>query len=241
MGRQRLILQLDIRRIRSGNPWPAVPNKCSCPDGECFEPEVIVAVATRRRFTPFYFYLGVVLCLGFVVARAGFFSWSIVPLLTVGVISWGLFEYGMHRFIFHYDARSRLGRKFLYHAHVSHHENPRGKNRVPASLFLAAPIGAGYWLLAWAATGSWAAASWSFIGLAAGYFSYKWVHFQCHHRRSRLRLLRYLRHYHLLHHHKTPALRFGVTSPLFDLAFGTFRAPSPRPSFSRSQRGLKNG
>jgi sterol desaturase/sphingolipid hydroxylase (fatty acid hydroxylase superfamily) len=98
------------------------------------------------------------------------------------------------------------------------------------------PIGAAYWPLAWAATGSWVAASWMFIGLAAGFFSYKWVHFQCHHRRSRLRLLRYLRHYHLLHHHKTPELRFGVTSPLFDLVFGTFRAPSQRPSFSSIRR-----
>jgi sterol desaturase/sphingolipid hydroxylase (fatty acid hydroxylase superfamily) len=37
-------------------------------------------------------------------------------------------------------------------------------------------------------------------------------------------LLRYLRRYHLLHHYKTPDLRFGVTSPLFDLLFGTFRS-----------------
>jgi len=200
-----------------------------------------VAVAPRKRFTPFYFYTGVVLCLGFVVARAGFFSWRIVPLLTIGLLSWSLFEYGMHRLVFHYDARSRLGRRFLYHAHVAHHENPRAKNRIPASLFLSAPIGAAYWVLAWAASGSWATASWLFIGLAAGYFSYKWVHFQCHHRRSRLRLLRYLRHYHLLHHYKTPELRFGVTSPLLDLVFGTFHAPAPRPGFSESQRGLNNG
>ena len=187
-----------------------------------------------------YFYLGVVLCLSFVVAWAGFFSWRIVPLLAIGLGSWSSFEYVMHRLIFHYDARSRLGRKFLYHAHVAHHENPRGKNQFSSSLILGLPIGAAYWLSGWAATGSWAAASWLFIGLAAGFFSYKWVHFQCHHRRSRLRLLRYLRHYHLLHHYKTPELRFGVTSPLFDLVFGTFRAPSPRSSFSVSPRGQNN-
>jgi sterol desaturase/sphingolipid hydroxylase (fatty acid hydroxylase superfamily) len=29
--------------------------------------------------------------------------------------------------------------------------------------------------------------------------------------------------YHLLHHHDTPELRFGVSSPLFDMVFGTFR------------------
>src|SRR6185503_3472755 len=222
--RQGLILHLHIPRIRC--------RKCSFPDGE-FEREVILSVAARRRFSTSYLYAGVVLCLAFAAAWAGLFSWSTIPLLIIGLFSWSLFEYVMHRFIFHYDARSRLGRKFLYVAHVSHHENPVGKSQFSASLILGLPIGAVYWPLAWAVTGSWVAASWMFIGLAAGFFSYKWVHFQCHHRRSRLRLLRYLRHYHLLHHHKTPGLRFGVTSPFFDLVFGTFSPPSQRPRFSR--------
>ena len=198
-----------------------------------------MSVAAQRRFTTSYVYAAVVLCLGLGAAWAGLVSWSTVPLLIIGLFSWSLFEYVMHRFIFHYDARSRLARKFLYHAHVSHHENPTGKSQISASLIMGLPIGAVYWPLAWAVTGSWVAASWMFIGLAAGFFGYKWVHFQCHHRRSRLRLLRYLRHYHLLHHYKTPELRFGVTSPLFDLVFGTFRAPS-QPSFSRSRPGLNN-
>jgi dihydroceramide fatty acyl 2-hydroxylase len=176
----------------------------------------------------------VVLGLGFVVVRAGLFPWSTAPLILIGLFSWSLFEYVMHRFIFHYEARSRLGRQFLYHAHVSHHENPLAKSQLSASLILGLPIGAVYWPLAWVVTGSWVAATWMFIGLAAGFFSYKWIHFQCHHRRRRLGLLRYLRHYHLLHHYKTPGLRFGVTSPLFDLVCGTFSTP-PRRLTSRMQ------
>ena len=189
-----------------------------------------MSVRGLRQFIPLYFYTGVALCLSFGAARAGFSGGSIVLLLASGFLSWGLIEYGLHRFIFHYDARSRLGRKLLYHAHLSHHENPTATNRIFASLFLSTPIAAAYWLLAWAATGSWAAASWLFIGMAAGYFCYEWLHFQCHHGRSRLLVIRYLRKYHLLHHHKTPELRFGVTSPLFDLVFGTFRPVVKRTS-----------
>jgi len=192
-----------------------------------------LSVAAQKRSLATYFYAGVVLSLALMAAWAGLFSWKTIPFLAVGLFSWSLFEYVMHRFIFHYDARSRLVRNFLYHAHISHHEDPVGKSQLSASLILGLPIGAVYWPLAWAGTGSWVAASWMFIGLAAGFFSYKWVHFQCHHRRNRLRLLRYLRHYHLLHHYKTPALRFGVTSPLFDLVFGTFSAPPQRPRLSR--------
>jgi dihydroceramide fatty acyl 2-hydroxylase len=146
-----------------------------------------------------------------------------VLLISLGFVSWSLIEYGLHRFVFHYEARSRLGQKLLYHAHVAHHENPEGNTRHFASLLLSTPVAVVYWLMAWAATGSWAVATYLFIGMASGYLTYQWLHFQCHHRKSRVRVLRYLRKYHLLHHYRTPELRFGVTSPLFDLVFGTFR------------------
>ena len=183
-----------------------------------------MAVAAWRKFAPLYFYSAVALCLGFASTRQHLPAWEIVLLLTSGFVSWSLIEYGLHRFIFHYHARSPLGRKIVYAAHLSHHEDPTASDRIFASLFLSAPIAASYWILVWAATSSWAAASWLFIGMSAGYFVYEWLHFQCHHGKSRLRILRYLRKYHLLHHYKTPELRFGVTSPLFDVVFGTFRA-----------------
>jgi len=182
-----------------------------------------VAVAAWRKFAPLYFYTAVALCLALASARQRLPAWGIVLLLASGFFTWSLIEYGLHRFIFHYHARSPLGRKILYEAHLSHHEDPAASDRIFASLFLSTPIAASYWLIAWAATGSWAAASWLFIGMSAGYFCYEWLHFQCHHGRSRLRMMRYLKKYHLLHHYRTPELRFGVTSPFLDIVFGTFR------------------
>ena len=67
-----------------------------------------------------------------------------------------------------------------------------------------------------------------FIGLIGGYFGYEWLHYQAHHGASRLRLLRYLKKYHLLHHHQTPDLRFGVTSPIVDYLFGTYQPVGKR-------------
>lgn len=182
------------------------------------------------QFTPFYFYTAAALCLGAAAAaQGGGLSVVVVLLLLVsGLLSWGLIEYALHRFVFHHDARSEAGRRLVYAAHLSHHEDPGAADRLFASLRMSAPIAAGYWLLAWGATGSWRAASYLFVGLVAGYFYYEWLHYQAHHGRPRLRPFRYLRGYHLLHHHRTPGLRFGVTSPLFDLAFGTFRPAGRR-------------
>lgn len=181
-----------------------------------------------RGLVPLVFYTAVVLCL-FTLTSGEAISWSAgVALLVTGLLSWGLLEYGLHRFAFHYNARSELGRKFVYAAHLSHHDNPRMIDGIFSGLLISTPVATAYLLLASLVTGSWRAATYLFTGLVVGYFYYQWLHFRSHHRRARLRLFRYLQKYHLLHHHQTPELRFGVTSPLFDMMFGTFEPVSSR-------------
>jgi dihydroceramide fatty acyl 2-hydroxylase len=190
-----------------------------------------VFVRTWKCFTPFFLYTAVAFFLG-IAATVGEepHKAGILLLLVSGFLSWGELEYSLHRFIFHFDAHSILVHKFVYAAHLSHHEKPRSTDDLFAKLRISLPVAAGYWLLAWAVLG-WRAASYLLIGLIGGYFCYEWLHFQAHHARPRLRLFRYLKRYHLLHHYRTPGLRFGVTSPLFDLMFGTFQpvGDSPRP------------
>jgi hypothetical protein len=187
-----------------------------------------VSVAGWKQLMPVYFYTALVVCLFTITHDESFSTTQNFVLVSLGVLSWTLIEYGLHRFVFHYRARSVFGKKLLYAVHLSHHENPRATSRLFSSLIVSLPIATAYWLLARVATGSWHAAAFLFSGLTAGYLCYEWLHFQAHHRRPRLRLFRYLKTYHLLHHHQTPELRFGVTSPLFDLLLGTFRPLSSR-------------
>ena len=182
-----------------------------------------------KKLSPVYFYAALVVCLLALTPGANFSSRRIILLLGLGILSWTLIEYVLHRFIFHYDAHSEFGKKFVYAAHISHHENPRATNRLFSGLLISLPIATAYLLLAWIATRSLTAAVYLFTGLVAGYCCYEWLHFQAHHRRPRLRLFRYLRRYHLLHHYQSPDHRFGVTSPLFDVLLGTFRPVRRRP------------
>ena len=180
-------------------------------------------VASSKHLAPVYFYTTVAVCL-IAITHGENVPWQQTLLLIVaGVFSWTLIEYGLHRFVFHYRARSTFGRKFVHAAHLSHHENPRGTNRLFSSLIISLPIATVYFVSAWLVTGSLQRATYQFTGLTAGYSVYEWLHFQAHHRRPRLRLFRYLRKYHLLHHYQTPRQRYGVTSPLLDVVFGTFR------------------
>lgn len=182
-----------------------------------------MSVAGSKQLSPVYFYSALVVCLLAITPRATFSWFQTVLFTSCGILSWMLIEYALHRFVFHYRARSLFGKKLIYAAHLSHHENPRATSRLFSGLVISLPIATTYLLLAWLATGSIRAAAYLFTGLVAGYCCYEWLHFQAHHRRPRLRLFRYLRRYHLLHHHQTPEHRFGVTSPLFDVLFGTFR------------------
>jgi sterol desaturase/sphingolipid hydroxylase (fatty acid hydroxylase superfamily) len=60
-----------------------------------------------------------------------------------------------------------------------------------------------------------------FAGFAAGYLSYDILHYSMHHFRVKTGYLSFIRKYHWRHHVQTPELRFGVTSPLWDIVFGT--------------------
>jgi dihydroceramide fatty acyl 2-hydroxylase len=181
-----------------------------------------------KALSPLYFYTAVVLCL-FALSRGESLSLSAsLLLLASGLMSWGLLEYGLHRFLFHYDAQSGFAQRLVYNAHLSHHDYPRAKDRIFSSLIISSPVAAAYLLVARILSGSWRATSFLFMGLVLGYFYYEWLHFRAHHRKPRFWYFRYLRKYHLLHHYQTPELRFGVTSPLFDIIFGTFRPVARR-------------
>ena len=96
------------------------------------------------KLTPLLFYTAVIVCL-FSVSRNETLSLNVsLALLASGLLSWGLIEYGLHRFVFHYNARSNLGRKIVYAAHLSHHENPDSSEQIFASLLISAPVAAAW-------------------------------------------------------------------------------------------------
>jgi len=194
-----------------------------------------VTIRNQKRFSPVFFYGAVLAALWLALLALLWPSTrAVLTLVSLGFVSWQLVEYGLHRFVFHLDVRSEVLRRVVYQAHLAHHENPRMIENVLARAWLVLPIAVLYFLLARVSLGSWAATVYLWSGFAAGYLTYKYLHYQAHHGRPRVALFRYLKKYHLLHHHRTPDLRFGVTSPAIDCLFGTYRARSA-PLQNRAQ------
>ncbi len=183
-----------------------------------------MARKTWQQFVPFYFYIMIsITWIGLAYRSQPRSLNSMLLLFTIGFLSWGLVEYILHRFIFHHQARTARLHAFLYAMHLSHHDDPKALDQLFASLRMSLPIASIYGLIAGLILWQWQAVSYLFAGMILGYFIYEALHYQAHHHTPRLRILRYLKKYHLLHHHQDSHLRYGVTSPIFDYLFGTFR------------------
>lgn len=146
---------------------------------------------------------------------------------VAGLISWTFAEYSLHRFLFHYPARSRLGRRFVFLFHGVHHDTPQDKTRLVMPPVGAALILGVLWLLfSSVLPHPWAEPFTAFFLL--GYLVYDYIHYATHHFPMRHPVLRFLKRYHMQHHFAADGGRFGVSSPLWDWVFGTYHPPRGR-------------
>jgi sterol desaturase/sphingolipid hydroxylase (fatty acid hydroxylase superfamily) len=143
----------------------------------------------------------------------------------LGVFLWTLTEYTMHRFVFHFKPRNDWQEKIIFLFHENHHIQPQLKTRLvmpPAVSIPLALIFYGLFYLVFAVllgVPEWIAPM--FSGFVTGYLFYDITHYATHHFPMRRGIWKYLKRHHMQHHYKTPNQRFGVSSPLWDMVFGT--------------------
>lgn len=121
-------------------------------------------------------------------------------LVLLGLLAWSLTEYLMHRFVAHWHDRF-----------CEHHADPEDYSAGPtwsqnlAGLALVCAV-----------------APFPFsIGFLLGYALYAWLHFNMHH--DAAHCPRVLLRNHNVHHWRDDHANYGVTSPLWDVVFGTYR------------------
>ena len=183
-------------------------------------------IDTFQLYKPFVFYTGVLFVLHVALLRSEAPSLAVAgALFAAGLLSWGLVEYAVHRWVLHRIPRAQGFNLPGNLTHLKHHDDPQSLQRLNVQLSESLPICVVYFLTSWAISGNWQSATYLFTGLMAGYFFYEYLDFQAHHGSARNRLIRYLRKYHNQHHHYDATVRYGVTSPLFDYLFGTFDLP----------------
>jgi len=148
------------------------------------------------------------------------FTWSyIVLLFFAGIFSWTLFEYLMHRFVFHYVAHSPRAQRLIYIIHANHHEYPRDKERLfmpPAPSLIMACI---VFTLQYLMIGE--NVFMFFPGFLLGYLIYGTMHYAIHAWNPPFKWMKPLWRNHHLHHYKEQEKGFGVSTTIWDRVFGT--------------------
>ena len=138
-------------------------------------------------------------------------------LLAVGGFLWTFGEYVMHRVVMH----QMKGKGLASREHLRHHAE---YDSVLESWWFAwaGVLAAGF---GWGSLGAslLGGVGWCLgIGWVAGYGFYDWIHFRAHRRPIAHPYERWVRRHHFHHHFGHPMANHGVTTPIWDLVFGTY-------------------
>lgn len=153
--------------------------------------------------------------IAFIAGRDWLNGIFLIFFIMLGLGSWSLIEYALHRFVLH-------GLHPFKRWHLEHHARPTALISAP-TLLSSCLIFVLVFLPAWALQDLQRAAALT-LGVLVGYLTYATIHHGVHHWRVTWPWLAKRKRWHALHHHidaKHAPSRYGVSTSFWDLAFAT--------------------
>jgi len=151
--------------------------------------------------------------------------WAALGLGAAGYALWTLFEYWLHRIVFHFEPEAGPGARFHWMIHGVHHDHPNDPLRLVMPPAASIPLGLIVFGLLYLALGPTYAPSVA-AGFFTGYLVYDMMHYYLHHFRPHGKLGRMLRERHMRHHFQDDTKGYGISAPYWDEVFHT--SPMPR-------------
>ena len=161
---------------------------------------------------------------------------SKIGLLLGGTLLFTFMEYVFHRFVYHSGEDYMAEENWQYKVHGVHHDYPTDKDLLAMPIPLAILLSAIFFGIFWVIMGPSAFFFWP--GFFIGYAAYLYVHYIVHTRKPPQNAFKILWSHHHLHHHVYDDKAYGVSSPLWDVIFGTMppKGPIPRQQRKRPKR-----
>lgn len=155
---------------------------------------------------------------------SGIEAGTFAVLFISGFAFWTLFEYLMHRYVFHFTPRNEFQDRVSFLFHGVHHQYPNDKKRLVMPITLSLLIAVVLLVLFALMFGTWA---WAFFaGFALGYLAYDMTHYSIHHfKHPKAKWLKRLWKSHIDHHYRDSNKGYGVSSSFWDRVFGTLQKP----------------
>jgi len=206
-----------------------------------FRSELMERMSHVHPVVPHLLYIPVISVMLFLAVRAGQGVGQIGLLLVGGALVWSLLEYVIHRFVFHppqwvedetravtasltpgqavIPALPTWRHRFYFLVHGVHHDYPNDSGRLVMPPSVSIPLALIFFFLFQWAIGPLTPAA--FAGLVLGYLVYDTTHYFTHHSSGKTAVGRYQKKRHFRHHYYDSTRNFGVSSPLWDVLWGT--------------------
>ena len=175
---------------------------------------------SKVHFTvPLYFflpYIGYLYYLAF--ADRSYTILQFIGLSIAGLVVWTVSEYTLHRFLFHYHPKSKIGKRFFFIIHGVHHDYPNDAKRLVLPPAISLPLATMFYFLFEATIGEYNLPPF-FAAFLLGYLFYDMGHYAMHHFKLKGKFWGAIKAHHMRHHYVDPENGFGVSSPLWDIIF----------------------
>jgi sterol desaturase/sphingolipid hydroxylase (fatty acid hydroxylase superfamily) len=199
-----------------------------------FDSRVLDALSRVHPLVPVLIFIpAIVALMAWALSQLGVLA--AVALAVAGYALWTLFEYWLHRIVFHFEPEEGLGARMHWIIHGVHHDHPNDPLRLVMPPAVSIPLGAlvfGVLYLVFGGRYSPALGA----GFFTGYLAYDMTHYYLHHFRPRGRLGRMLRERHMRHHFQDETRGFGISAPYWDDIFGTSSRGGREAAEERPQR-----
>lgn len=145
---------------------------------------------------------------------------DIFSYIIIGIAVWTFAEYMLHRFVFHFKAKSNFGKKLHFIFHGVHHDYPSDSRRLVMPPSVSIPLAVLFYYLFKLIIGGIFVAPF-FIGFIIGYLFYDLTHYAIHHFNMHNKFWLAIKNHHMKHHYMDETKGFGVSSPVWDKVIGT--------------------
>ncbi len=145
---------------------------------------------------------------------------EVAVLFFGGLFFWTFSEYMLHKYLFHFPAKSEFGKKITFIFHGVHHDYPNDSKRLVMPPSASIPLAVIFFIIFRLVFGSVLVYPF-FGGFIVGYLFYDITHYAIHHFNMHSKFWLAIKNHHMLHHYQDPKLGFGVSSPLWDKILGT--------------------
>lgn len=140
--------------------------------------------------------------------------------LALGAFLWTFLEYVFHRWLGHRWKKNIFGKEHTRHHSQGDYFAPAWKKAGAALIFVGVMAGPAVWIAGFVHGGAFT------VGFAGFYLTYEWLHRRDHTHAGIGFYGRWARRHHFYHHFGDPSKNHGVTSPIWDVVFGTYATPT---------------